>query len=87
MTELHNLIRTINPYSMVYKMMHKIEKREYKKVEECGLLPKEVKMYKYMVRNNTVDNKNSGAVASLVTRLSQFGCNFAAIFMKIQKVQ
>ena len=55
LTELHNLIRTINPYSMAYKMMHEIEKGEYKKAEEYGLLPKEVKMYKYMVRNNTLD--------------------------------
>ena len=28
---------------MAYKMMHEIEKGEYKKAEECGLLPKEVK--------------------------------------------
>ena len=43
--------------------MHEIERGEYKKAEECGLLPKEVKMYKYMVRNNTLDKKNNGAVA------------------------
>ena len=43
-------------------MMHDIEKGEYKKVQECGLLPKEVKMYKYMVRNNTLDKKNNGTV-------------------------
>ena len=60
MAELHNLIRTINPYSMAYKMMHKIEKGEYKKAEECGLLPKEVKTYKYMVRNKTLDKKYNG---------------------------
>ena len=63
LTELHNLIRTINPYSMAYKMMPEIEKGEYKKAEECILLPKEVKMYKCMVRNNTLDKKNNGAVA------------------------
>ena len=43
--------------------MHEIEKGEYKKAEECELLPKEVKMYKYMVRNNTHDKQNNGAVA------------------------
>ena len=48
---------------MAYKMMHEMEKGEYKKAEECGLLPKEVKIYKYMIRINTLDNKNNGAVA------------------------
>ena len=43
--------------------MHEIEKGEYKKAKNCGLLPKEVKMYKCMVRNNTLDKKNNGAVA------------------------
>ena len=52
LAELHNLIRTINPYSMAYKMMHEIDKGEYKKAEDCRLLSKEIKMYKYMVRNN-----------------------------------
>ena len=42
-------------------MMHEIGKAEYKKVEECGLLSKEPKMYKYIVRNNTLDKKNNGA--------------------------
>ena len=48
---------------MEYKMMHEIEKGEYKKAQKCRLLPKEVKMYKYMVRNNTLDKQNNGAVA------------------------
>ena len=61
MTELDNLIRSINPYSMAFKMMHEIEEEEYKKAEKCGLISKEVKMY--MVRNNTLDKKNNGAVA------------------------
>ena len=43
--------------------MNEIEKGKYKKAEECGLLLNEVKMYKYMVRNNTLDKKNNGAVA------------------------
>ena len=38
-------------------MIHEIEKGEYKKVEKYGLLPKEVKMYKYMVINNTLDKR------------------------------
>ena len=42
--------------------MNEIEKEDYKKAEECGLLPKEVKMYKYMVRNSTLDKKNNGVV-------------------------
>ena len=36
-------------------MIHEIEKGEYKKAEDYGLLPREVKMYKYMARNNTLD--------------------------------
>ena len=43
--------------------MHEIEKGEYTKAEECGLLSKEVKMYNYMVRNNTLDKQNNGAAA------------------------
>ena len=46
---------------MAFKMMHEIGKKEYKKAEKCGLIPKEVNMY--MVRNNTLDKKNNGAVA------------------------
>ena len=33
---------------MAYNMMHETEKGEYKKAEECGLLPIEIKMYNYM---------------------------------------
>ena len=48
---------------MAYKRINEIEKGEYKNAEECGLLPKDVKKYKYMVRSNTLDKKNNGAVA------------------------
>ena len=61
MQRISNLMRTINPYSMAYRMMHGIEMEEHKKAEKCGLLPKEVKMY--MVRSNTHDKKNNGVVA------------------------
>ena len=54
-------------------MMHEIEKEEYKKAEKCELLPKEVKMYKYMVRNNTLDKKNNGAVACNKVAIVYFG--------------
>ena len=60
MSEFDNLVRTINPYSMAFEMMHEIKKEEYKKAEKCGLIPKEVKMY--MVGNSTLDKKNNGAV-------------------------
>ena len=71
MTELDNLIRTINPYSMAFKMMHGIEKEEYKKAEKCGLIPKEVKMY--MVRNNTLDKENNSDVAYNEVAIVYFG--------------
>ena len=81
MTELDNLICTINPYSMAFKMVHGIEKEEYKKAEKCGLIPKEVKMY--MVRNDTLDKKNNGAVADNEVAIVYVG---EMVFLKANEI-
>ena len=67
LSELDSLLRNINPYAKVYKMMYEVERKELERCIKIGSMPREVTM---IIKRDDKLHKN---------RYNEASCNEVAI--------